>query len=108
MVREMMVEEILKIIIERNKPEGFYFLAVLKLADGPMLKEKLGEEVNKQYQLRKGDVLIKSRHTLNQITDRLFGAGLVNIQEIGRSRLIIISPLGEFILEYNQKIKNLY
>jgi hypothetical protein len=101
----MKVEEILDILIKRNKPDGFYFLAVLKLAKGPMLKEKLWEEVNNQYKKRKGEELIKSRYTLDTIAARLYGAGLVNIEEIGRARLYSISPLGEFLLAYNQQQK---
>jgi hypothetical protein len=101
----MTAEEILDVLIERNKPAGFYFLAVLKLADKPIPKDKLCEEVNKQYKLRKGDDLIKSRYKLDQITNQLLSAGLVNVEEIGRARLFTINPFGEFILEYNRKRK---
>jgi hypothetical protein len=99
----MTAEEILNILIERNKPDGFYFLVVLKLSEKPMLKEELWDEVNKQYKMRKGDELIKSRYTLDSITNRLYGAALVKIEEVGRARLYSLTPFGELLLEYNRK-----
>lgn len=98
-------EKILSILSERLKEEGLYFLVALSRANGPLLKEKLRDVVNDQFQQKKGKKLINSRYTLDIWAARLEGAGLVDVQEVGRARLYSLAPLGEELINFTIQLK---
>lgn len=98
-------EEILHTLSSRLKDGGLYFLVALSSSEGPVLKEKLRDLVNEQYQARRGIKLINSRYTLDIWTARLEGAGLVDVQEIGRARSYSIAPLGRELINFTRLIK---
>lgn len=91
--------EVFHILHERLK-EGVYFLAALE--NQPILKDKLKDEVNSLYRAFNDRDLINSRHTLDTWTARLEGAGLVDVQEVGRARMYSISDLGREMIEHVQ------
>jgi len=92
---------------------GIWVLAVLKNEGRPINKERLGILTNKLYQeamaQRKNSdspvqELIGSRHTLDQLTAKLEGAGLVDIPDMpGRATFYALSPLGEELIQYKQQ-----
>ncbi|MGY3716935.1 hypothetical protein ACWE42_15580 [Sutcliffiella cohnii] len=102
------VEYILDIMIEQLQ-DGIWFLLVLKEAGKPLLKETLKDEVNRIY-LEKGNNtsnLVTSRYILDRYTGRLEGAGLVNVEEIGKARLYSLSEFGYKFIDYVRNKKKL-
>ncbi|MDC3424294.1 hypothetical protein NC797_07200 [Aquibacillus sp. 3ASR75-11] len=91
----MTKEDILDTLSQRLG-DAMYILIVLK--DGPLLKEKIPEHVNEYYQQKMGEPekeVISSRHKLDILTAKLEGAGLVNVQEVGRARMFERSKLAD-------------
>jgi hypothetical protein len=102
----MVKEQILQVLSDRLE-EGSWFLAVLKKANGTSIsKEKLKNAVNELYREQFGEDLIKSRHSIDIYTARIEGAGLVDIQEIGRARVYQLSKLGEELINYRRQLKH--
>ncbi|MDX8367931.1 hypothetical protein [Cytobacillus sp. IB215665] len=101
-------EEILDILLDRLE-EGTWVLAALKTAPKPLLKEQLRDKVNELYSEKTGadetQQLISSRYILDTYTSRLEGAGLVNVEVIGRARLFSLSELAHELLEYRKSKK---
>ncbi|MCM3716061.1 hypothetical protein M3202_18575 [Alkalihalobacillus oceani] len=102
------VENIFSIFLERLDDEGIWFMLALRRASQPLLKDKLKDEVNRLYlenNMNDGDekLLVTSRYILDKYTERLVGAGLVNVTEIGKARLYSLSQLGEEFLEFNKR-----
>jgi hypothetical protein len=102
----MTKEEILETLLNRLG-DGSWFLLALKVSNEPLLKERLRDKVNELYQEKMGtnDLLIPSRHSLDIWTARLEGAGLVDVQEIGRARIFKLSNLAFELLEYKKQKK---
>lgn len=103
------VESIFEIFTERLNNEGIWFMLALRDAQKPLLKEQLKEEVNRIYiekntRLDKQQKpLISSRYILDRYTERLEGAGLVNVDDIGKARLYSLSELGHEFLNYTRR-----
>ncbi|OIJ09449.1 hypothetical protein BKP35_16475 [Anaerobacillus arseniciselenatis] len=102
------VDYIFDIFTERMQQEGIWFMLALRDAHKPLLKEQLKEEVNRIYMEKKSfsdnepKPLVTSRYVLDRYTQRLEGAGLVNVDEIGKARLYSLSDLGRQFLEYTR------
>jgi DNA-binding transcriptional ArsR family regulator len=97
-------DQIIKILSDRLKDDGLYFLAVLDRLHSPILKEQLRDAVNEHYEAKRGKKLINSRYTLDIWTARLEGAGLVDVTEVGRARLYSLTNLGRYVIEYRKQL----
>lgn len=99
------VDYIFDIFTERMQQEGIWFMLALRDAKKPLLKEQLKDEVNRIFMEKKNqsNPLVTSRYILDRYTERLEGAGLVNVDEIGKARLYSLSKLGQDFLEYNRQ-----
>lgn len=100
-----------KILYENLSVESKWFLVVLVQQKDYINKEQLRDLTNKAYVKAKeldennGTPLISSRYLLDIHTARLEGAGLVEVKEMGRMRLYMITTLGKQLLEYAGKQK---
>ncbi|TFI47438.1 hypothetical protein E4O93_12715 [Diaphorobacter sp. DS2] len=107
------VDYIFDIFIQRMQPEGIWFMLALRDAKKPLLKEQLKDEVNRIYLEKKKSAdndlkpLVTSRYVLDRFTQRLEGAGLVDVEEIGKARLYSLSKLGNQFLEYTRQKRRL-
>lgn len=105
---QLSVDYIFDIFTERMQQEGLWFMLALRDAQKPLLKEQLKEEVNRIYmeKMTFSDTdpkpLVTSRYILDRYTQRLEGAGLVDVEEIGKARLYSISNLGNHFLDYTR------
>jgi hypothetical protein len=97
---EAIIEQIYQAIGE----QGLMFLVVLK-KEGPLLKERLKDEVNNVHESVYEEPLVQSKHTLNAWCYKLEGAALVNVKEYGRAREYAISELGKAMIEYAHQQK---
>lgn len=100
--------QIYNILVKHLSEESKWFLFALSKEQGPMHKEKLRDVANEQFKKINGDQstsLIVSRHGLDIHTARLEGAGLVDVQEIGRVRMYSLTELGQELLTYLTKNK---
>lgn len=95
-----------KILFENLSDESKWFLVVLIQQKEYINKEQLRELTNKAY-FKANDLdevsavpLIPSRYSLDIHTARLEGAGLVEVKELGRMRLYLITSLGKQLLDY--------
>jgi DNA-binding transcriptional ArsR family regulator len=94
-------EQILEFILE-GLGTSLYLLGILN-KEGPLHKEQLKEATNEFYAAKNnGEKLIGSRHSLDVLTAKLEGAGVVTVTEVGRSRLFRLSKLGEEIINYSK------
>lgn len=88
-------------------------MLALRDAKKPLLKEQLKDEVNRIYLEKKKSAdndlkpLVTSRYVLDRFTQRLEGAGLVDVEEIGKARLYSLSKLGNQFLEYTRQKRRL-
>lgn len=95
-------DEILQALLDRLG-DGQWMLAVLMTHNKPLNKEKLGSLTNEFYRKFKNKDLIGSRHTLDELTARLEGAGLVDIPDLGgRARFYVISKLGKELIQFKE------
>lgn len=99
--------EFFDILLENLSNESKWFLFILQQEEQPINKELLKDMANESYSKRnteKGitssEPLIPSRHLLDIHTARLEGAGLVQVQKVGRIRMYSITPLGKKLLKY--------
>lgn len=107
--------EIMNIIRDNLSNESQWILFTLKGAKSPLRKELLWEQTNEIHSKFKKDdekslqtnnkdeKLLSSRYVLDIHTARLEGAGLVEVEVLGRVRLYKITNWGKEFLEY---IKN--
>jgi len=106
---DLSVDYIFEILTERLQQEGIWFMLALRDAKKPLLKEQLKDEVNRIYTEKKKvsdglpKPLVTSRYILDRYTERLEGAGLVNVDEIGKARLYSLSDLGHYFLDYTRR-----
>ncbi|CAG7636058.1 hypothetical protein PAESOLCIP111_03735 [Paenibacillus solanacearum] len=100
MTREQILERLLVKV-----GDGIWVLATLMKAGKPINKERLKELTNHHFSLKKHDDAppIRSRHTLDQIAARLEGAGLVDVQAIGRTRMYQLSELGHEVIKFRDQ-----
>ncbi|MDE5055273.1 hypothetical protein NDK25_23950 [Niallia taxi] len=93
--------EVLDILRDRLGKEGLCFLIALAESDKPLLKAQLGDRAQELHTESYGNTTaaINSRHHLDILTARLEGAGLVDVNEVGRSRLYSLSMLGNILIE---------
>jgi hypothetical protein len=103
-------EEIFDIFAERLE-DGIWFILALKEKNKPILKDHLKDEVNELY-IKKMTAnrsntnvgpLITSRYILDRYTNRLEGAGLVNVENIGKARLYSLSNLAYEFIDYTRR-----
>lgn len=96
-------EQILECLLTKIG-DGIWVLAALMKVGKPINKAGLKKLTNDHFCLKKqsDELPIRSRHTLDQITARLEGAGLVNIQVIGRTRMVQLSDLGNEVINFRQ------
>lgn len=108
-------ESLLDVLAEHLTTESKWMLVTLFQEKRAIHKEELRDLSNESflnYQKNKKltndeTPLLSSRHLLDKHTDRLEGAGLVTVQEIGRIRMYTISPIGEeLLLHITNKKKN--
>lgn len=100
-------------ILENNlSEESTWFLVILFEAGKPINKALLNDMANEAYaerQSKKGqsttEILIPSRHLLDIHTARLEGAGLVEVEVLGRIRMYSITELGKKLLNYKSEKK---
>ncbi|EJV74170.1 hypothetical protein IG3_05875 [Bacillus cereus HuA2-1] len=94
--------------------DGIWALRVLDL-EGTMHKEGLWEFVNKfhkEYQIEhegnyEGKKILPSRYSLDIMTARLEGAGLITFRQLGRVRIYQVSKLGNVVIkELEKRAKN--
>ncbi|MEF2246409.1 hypothetical protein [Paenibacillus sp. IITD108] len=108
----MQREEILNTLLSRLG-NGLWILAVLKKEGRPINKERLGVLTNELYHKAMAQTnepvtsdLIGSRHTLDQLTAQLYGAGLVDTPDLpGRATFYTLSSLGKELIDYRESIK---
>lgn len=100
LTREQILERLLAKV-----GDGLWVLATLMKAGRPINKERLKELTNDHFSLKKhdGELPIRSRHTLDQIAARLEGAGLVDVQVIGRTRMFQLSELGYEVIKFRDQ-----
>ena len=98
-------EQILQALIHNLSEPSRWALAILKRENRSIPKEKLGDFVNEAYQSAHGTKLLNSRHSLDDMTARLEGGGLVVVEGIGRARLYSLSPLGQDVIVMMQQKK---
>lgn len=103
----MQEAEFLEILRQNLTEESKWFLFILLQEGKPINKALLNDMVNDAYakrQSEKGEstneLLIPSRHFRDIHTARLEGAGLVDVQKLGRIRMYSITALGEKLLHY--------
>lgn len=105
-------EDIFDIFAERLE-NGIWLILALKEKNKPILKDHLKDEVNQLYITKKSSngsaiaPIITSRYVLDRYTNRLEGAGLVNVENIGKARLYSLSPLAYEFIEYYRSKKSL-
>lgn len=106
-------QEIIDILCDTLK-DGIWALRVL-YAEGAMHKEGLWECVNryhKEYQIEndnnyEGKKILPSRYSLDIMTARLEGAGLITFKQLGRVRIFEVSTLGLVVIkELEKRAKN--
>ncbi|MER7786503.1 MULTISPECIES: hypothetical protein [Streptomycetaceae] len=95
--------ELLDILGDRLGNEGLCFLIALAESDRPLLKAQLGDRAQELH--KNGTTALNSRHHLDILTARIEGAGLVDVTEVGRSRLYSLSNLGNILIEHLQQEK---
>lgn len=97
-------EQILECLLD-NAGSGLWIMAALKLNGKPINKVRLREITNSHFLSKNSDAYdlpIRSRHTLDQMTARLEGAGLVEILGVGRAKMYTLSELGHEIIRFSQ------
>jgi DNA-binding PadR family transcriptional regulator len=105
---DLSVEYIFDIFTERLQQEGIWFILALR-DNKPLLKEQLKDEVNRIYMKNikpsqsQSKPLVTSRYVLDRYTALLEGAGLVNVEEIGKARMYSLSELGRKFIEYTRQ-----
>ncbi|EOO09637.1 hypothetical protein IGA_06265 [Bacillus cereus HuA3-9] len=108
----MSSSEIIDVLCE-NLNDGIWALRVL-YAEGAMNKEKLWDCINqyhKDYQIEneknyEGKKILPSRYSLDIMTARLEGAGLISVKAIGRVRICDVTNLGfALIKELEKKVE---
>lgn len=90
-------------LAENLSNESKWFLVILdQESPNPINKELLREKTNELYSKVKKteESLINSRYVLDIHTARLEGAGLVNVQKIGKVRMYSITDLGLKLINY--------
>ncbi|GEL05547.1 hypothetical protein [Rummeliibacillus stabekisii] len=94
--------EIMAILKEHLSVESKSILLTLKLAETPLRKEVLWEKTNENLQkVDESDrKLLSSRYVLDIHTARLEGAGLVDVEVMGRIRVYSISDFGLDFLNF--------
>ncbi len=103
----MQENEFLDILSEHLSNESKWFLFILQQEGKPINKELLKDMANESFSNRNSEKgipnnepLIPSRHLLDIHTARLEGAGLVDVEKLGRIRMYSITSLGKRLLEY--------
>lgn len=102
MTREQILSELLSRV-----GNGLWVMAALKSSGKPINKERIREVTNQYYRERNIDVKvmpIRSRHTLDEVTARLEGAGLVDVMGKGRAKMYSLSRLGQELIEYRKQV----
>ncbi len=111
-------EEILQ-VLEDNLGDGKYILAVLQLKKNmneinktelkdltnALYSEQLEKKRMKDPSIKVDTKLISTRNQLDKITNRIEGAGLVNVREVGVIKMYSISPLGEELIRHMNQHK---
>ncbi|SCC24682.1 Uncharacterized protein BCZB5J_02188 [Bacillus cereus] len=105
----MSSNEIIDVLCE-NLNEGIWALRVL-YAEGAMHKEKLWDCINqyhKEYQIEnakdyEGKKILPSRYSLDIMTARLEGAGLISFKPFGRVRVYEVTNLGNVLIKELEK-----
>ncbi|WP_179863009.1 cell division protein FtsZ [Bacillus sp. AFS098217] len=108
----MSTQEIIDILCDTLN-DGVWALRVL-YAEGAMHKEGLWKCINKyhkEFQLDNDGVYegekLPSRYSLDIMTARLEGAGLITFKQLGRVRIYEVSKLGLVIItELEKRAKN--
>lgn len=82
-------------------------MAALAKAGKPVNKERIKELTNNHFLLIRKDqeLLIRSRHTLDLLVARLEGAGLVDVDGVGRAKMYKLSELGKELIRFREQLK---
>jgi len=99
MTREQILRKLLA-----HVGDGLWVMAALALYGRPINKERLRQLTNDHYRAKRGDELIKSRHTLDQLTARLEGAALVDVHGVGRAKMYTLSDLGQELIRFREQL----
>ncbi|QST02875.1 hypothetical protein IMZ31_20205 (plasmid) [Pontibacillus sp. ALD_SL1] len=109
-------DDIMKLLADRLNDNRYMLLGLAKYEhnfDRSPSKMQLMDYANKLYEkaVEQGietpenpeQPLIGSRHVLDVYAAKLEGAGLVNVEEIGRVRVFRLSKFGRELLQYIQE-----
>jgi hypothetical protein len=96
-------EQILTRLLKQIGESGLWMMGALQKAGKPMPKERLRIITNEHRRAQEEGDMIRSRHTLDQISSKLEGAGMIDIECIGRTKMYTLSDLGEELIRFRKE-----